>query len=138
MMVYYLEASELNRPHGSNPVTNLGGILLVHVEEVRHHRFHDRLATVIRFHGNDAAEDLKRPTVPIFKDVMMRRETGIDEGAQILSDGLASMPVSNTEVTDSVLGKAIEPFTKGLVVDLLPERQEPFGRFFLCECHRAH
>src|ERR1700676_3460103 len=109
-------ASELNRSHRSNPMTNLGGIFLVHVEEVRHHRFDDRLAAIIRLHGDDAAEDLKLPAVPVFEDVVMGCETRIDEGAQILADGLASVPISNAEVTDGILGKAIEPFTKSLVV----------------------
>src|SRR5271156_2954393 len=103
-----------------------------------HHRFHNRLAVVIRLHGDDAAEDLERTAIPIFEDVVMRRETRIDEGAQILADGLASMPISNTEVTDGVLGKAIESFTESLVVNFLPESQQPFGRLFLYECHRGH
>jgi hypothetical protein len=116
-----LHASELNRSHRSDPVTNFGGILLVHVEEVRHHRFHDRLTAVIRLHGDDAAEDLEPAAVPVFEDVVMGCETRIDEGAQVLADGLASMPIGNTEVTDGIFGKSIEPFTKGLVVNLLPE-----------------
>jgi hypothetical protein len=77
------------------------------VKEMRHDRFHNRLAAVVRFHSHDAAKDLKRFSVPVFEDVVVCGKTGIDEGTQILADGLASMPVSNTEVTDSVLGKAI-------------------------------
>src|SRR5271155_4241591 len=61
---------------------------------------------------------------------MMRRETGIDKRAQVFSDGLASMPISNTEVTDRIFGEAIKALTEGLVVDLLPECQQPFRGFF--------
>ena len=55
-----------------------------------------------------------------------------------LENSEGHLPISNAEVTDGIFGKAIEPFTKGLVVNLLPERQQPFRRFLLPECHRGH
>ena len=118
-----MAASELDGTDRPNPVSHLGGILFVHVKEMGHDRFHNWLAAVIRLHGDNAAEDLEQTAIPVFEDVVMGRETRIDEGAQILADGLASMPISNTKVTDSVFGKAIESFTEGLVINFLPESQ---------------
>src|ERR1700691_1034852 len=105
-------ASELNGPDRPNPVSHFGGILFVHVEKVGHHRLHNRLATVIRLHGDDSAEDLEQSTIPVFEDVVMRRDTGSNERAQVLADGLASVPVSNTEGCNGIIGKAIESLTE--------------------------
>src|ERR1700691_2402856 len=92
-------------------------VFLVHVEEMRHHRLDDGLAAVIRLHCHDAAKDFERPTIPIFENIVMCCESGIDESAQILADGLTTMPIRDTEVADRILGKAIEPFAKRLIVN---------------------
>ena len=52
-------APELDRSNRSGPVADLGGIGLIHIEEVRHHRLHDRLAGVIRRHRYEAVENLE-------------------------------------------------------------------------------
>ena len=53
------EASETDRANRSEPMADLGGISLIHVEEVRHHRLHHRLAGVIRRHRYEATENLR-------------------------------------------------------------------------------
>ena len=52
----------------------------------------------------------------------MRRETCINERAEVLADGFPSVPICNTKVTDGVLGEAIKALAEGLVVNFLPER----------------
>ena len=90
-----------------------------------HGRPHGGLALVVRRHRDDAAKDFERATIPVFDYIVMSGEAGIDERAQILADRLAPVPIGNAEVTDGILREAVEAFTEGLVVDLLPEGQQP-------------
>src|SRR5258707_60337 len=73
-------ASESGRAERSDPASDLGRVLLVHVEEVRHPGFCDLLAAVVGRHGDDAVKPLERAAVPIFGDVVKRGKSGIDEG----------------------------------------------------------
>src|SRR5277367_6330340 len=52
-------ASELNGPNGAEPAFDLGQVVLIHIEEVRHYWLHYRFAFVIRRHRNDTAEHLQ-------------------------------------------------------------------------------
>ncbi len=97
-------------------MADLGGIGLIHVEEVRHHRLHDRLAGVIRRHRYDAAENLERPTVPVFGDVVKGGETRVDESAQVLTDRLPAFPIGYAEVALSILDEAVKTFAERFVV----------------------
>ncbi len=101
-----LPASELDWANRSEPMADLGGIGLIHVEEVRHHRLHDWLASVIRRHRYEAAKNLERPTVPVFGDVVKGGEAGVDESAQVLTDRLAAFPVSDAEIAPGIFDEA--------------------------------
>jgi hypothetical protein len=46
------------------------------------------------------------PPSPVFENVVMGREPGINEGTQILADGLASMPISNGHGTPQTVNKS--------------------------------
>src|ERR1700734_3019116 len=72
------------RAHRPNPTADFGGIGLVHVKEVGHHRPDHPLAAVVRRHGDNASKDLDRAAVPIFGDVVKGGETRVDEGPEIL------------------------------------------------------
>jgi NADPH:quinone reductase len=61
--------------------------------------------------------------VPVLDDIVQRRKAGVDEGAQVLANLLASMPIGHAKVSRRVLGKAVEAFAERLVVYLLPERK---------------
>ena len=119
-------ALKRDRAHRSNPAADLGGICLVHIEEMRHHRLHDLFAAVIRCHGDNAAKDLDQSAVPVFGHVVKCGEPRIDEGPQILTDRLASIPFRDTEATPGILHKAVKTFAEGLVIDFLPKSQKPF------------
>jgi hypothetical protein len=47
---------------------------------------------------------------------------------QILADLLASMPIRDAKVAGSVLGKTVEAFAEGFVINFLPEREQPLRR----------
>jgi hypothetical protein len=72
--------SELYGTDGAKPVSDLGRVVLIHGEEVRHHRLHYRFAFVIWRHRNRTAEDLQRATVPVFDHIVPGGKAGIDEG----------------------------------------------------------
>jgi hypothetical protein len=61
-----------------HPTADFGGIGLVHVKEVGHHRPDYSLAAVVRRHGDNASKDLDRAAVPIFGDVVKGAETCVD------------------------------------------------------------
>jgi len=48
------------------------------------------------------------------------------------------MPVGDAEVTDCIFGEAVKAHSEGLVVNLLPERQEPIGGRLFLECLLGH
>ena len=130
--------SEGDRADRADPAANLGVVGIVHVEEVRHHRLHRRLAAIIRRHRDDAAEHLERSAIQVLHNIVPRGEAGIDEGAQVLPDRLASVPVGDTEIADGVVGEAVETLAEGLVVDLLPEIEQPARRRGLGEGFADH
>ena len=47
----------------------------------------------------------------------------------------AAIPLRDTKPTNGVLGKAVEALAERLVVDLLPERQQPVGSCCPCKHH---
>ena len=100
-------------------------ILLIHVKEVSHCGPNRLLGRIIGFHGHKAPKHLERTTVPVFHDLVVRCKSLVDEGAKILADRLASMPIADTEIGNGVLLEAVKAFAPGLVVDLAPERQQP-------------
>jgi hypothetical protein len=104
---------------------------------VGHHRPDSSLAPVVRGHGDNAAEDLDRPAVPIFGHVVKGGETRIDEGPQIFADDFASIPFRNTKTARGILHKAVNTLTKGFVVDFLPKGQQPFRRCRLGEAPQS-
>ena len=104
---------------------HLGWLVRIHVEEVCHGRLHNALGLIIWCHPHRAPEDLQKATVPIFLDVMQGGEAGINEGFQVVADGIAPMPVSNPEVAGRILSEALEALAVGLVIDLLPEGEQP-------------
>ncbi len=110
-----------DRPDRPDPAADLGGIRFIHVEEMGHHRPHDLLAVVVRRHCHDAAKDLQRSAIPVFGYVMECGEAGINERAQIVPDGFASVPVGDTEIARRVFDETVEAFAKSLVVDFLPK-----------------
>src|SRR5260370_23397977 len=65
-------------------------------------------------------------------------EALVDEVAQVLANHLAALPVGDAEVAHGILGKAVERFAKGLVIDFLPHRQQPFRRRGFRERDRGH
>jgi hypothetical protein len=122
----------------SEPLADLGGIGLIHVEEVRHYRLQDRLAGVIRRHRYGAAENLERPAVPVFADVVKGGEPGVDESAQVLTDRLPAFPIGYAQVARGMLDEAVKTFAERFVIDFLPESQKPFRSVFFCEGQRVH
>jgi hypothetical protein len=90
---------ELNRSDRAKPVSNLRRISLIHVEEVRHHRLHDRFAFVVGRHGNGTAEHFEQSAIPILNDIVLGSEAGIDEGAKFLANLLTSVPLRTKERT---------------------------------------
>jgi len=75
---------------------------------MRHDRPHERFALVVRRHRNNAAKDFERPAVPVFNDIVLGSETGVDERAQIPADLLAAIPFCNTGPAYSIFSKAVE------------------------------
>ena len=110
-----------NRSYRSDPAANFGWVILVHVEEVSHGRFHNALAGVVWSHGHDSPKDLERPAIPILHHVMMRGKARVDEYFQVLPDRFASMPIGNAEIANCIFRKAVEAFAEGLVIDFFPE-----------------
>jgi hypothetical protein len=70
---------------------------------MRHDRFHERFVLVVRRHRNNAAKQFELSAVPVCKDIVQGRETGVDERAQILADLLAFIPFCNDEPACSQL-----------------------------------
>src|SRR5258708_6309842 len=131
-------STKSHRAYRSIPVADLGGVGLVHIEEVGHGRSRNRLALVIRCHRDDTTKDLERAAIPVFKHVVMGGEPRVNKRAQVLPDGIAPVPVSNAKVADGVLRKAVEPFAEGLVIDLFPEGQQPIRRRGFAEGLSGH
>ena len=73
-------ASELDGTDRTKPPTDLAWVFLIHVEKVRHHRFHYWFAFVIRRHRNRTAKYFQRATVPVFDNIVQGGKTGINEG----------------------------------------------------------
>src|SRR5258708_9605367 len=65
-------------------------------------------------------------------------EALVDEVAQVPANRLAALPVGDAEVAHGILGKTVEAFAEGLVVDFLPHRQQPCRRYCLCKCDLGH
>jgi hypothetical protein len=126
-------ALERDRAHRTDPGADLGGIGLVHVEEVGHDRPDYCLAPVVRSHSDNATEDLNRPTVPILGHVVKSGEAGIDEDSQIFADDFAPIPLRNAKPARGILHQAVKTLAKGFVVDLFPKGQQPFRRCHLRE-----
>jgi hypothetical protein len=118
-------ALELDGADRTKPPTDLVWVLLVHVEKVCHHRLHYWFAFVIRGHRDRTAKYLQHAGVPVFNDVVQGGKAGIDEGTQILADLLAPMPVRDSKIEGCVLGKTVEAFAEGFVINFLPEREQP-------------
>jgi hypothetical protein len=68
-------ASELDPANRFEPVSDLREIGLVHVEEVRHHGLHYRLAGVVRRHRYDPMENLERPSAPVLNRSVIATKT---------------------------------------------------------------
>ena len=86
-------------------MTDFGRILVIHVEEMDHHRLDGGLAGIIRLHGHDAAENLERSAIPIFENIVMRGDPCVDQSAEVFADRLASMPICDAKVSNGVFGK---------------------------------
>src|ERR1700722_9532942 len=125
-------------PHRANPSDDLARIFWVHVKEMAHRRSHKFHVGLVEFHPNFAVKNFKHRALPILNDIVMGGKARVDEGAQVLADRLASVPISHPQVADSVLGKAIEAFAECLVINLFPHRQEPSRGRGLCEGYRVH
>jgi hypothetical protein len=98
----------------SNIASAIGGICLVHIEEMRHCGPHVRHAEVIKRHLDLAVEDLQQRAVPQFDDVVMCGKALIDEVAQILTNQLASMPIGNAGLQTAFSAKQSKRSPKGL------------------------
>jgi integrase len=118
---------ELNRSNRTDPDSNLRRILLIHVEEVRHHRFDDGLALVIRRHSNRPPEYLEQSTVPVLDNVVQGGKSRINECAQVLANWFAALPFRDAELARCVFGQAVKAFPKSLVIDFFPESKQPTG-----------
>ena len=70
---------------------------------------------------------LSAPLCLLFENILMRSKPPVYECPQILTDLLAAMPISNAEGTRSVLRKAVETFTEGLVINFFPHSQQLYG-----------
>jgi hypothetical protein len=96
---------------------------------------HDRpdglFALVVRRHCHDPAKNLELSTTPVFDHIVQCGESGIDERAQVVADGLPTAPIGDAEIAGGVFREAVKTFAEGLVVDLLAECQEPIWRRFL-------
>src|SRR5260221_2040460 len=97
---------ELDGADRAEPPTDLAWVLVIHVEEVRHHRLYDRFVFVIRRHLNRTAKDLQRATVPVLDDIVQGGKARIDEGPEILANLLAPVPIRNAKIASRVFGKA--------------------------------
>src|ERR1700731_4490012 len=79
-----------------------------------------RNAGIIERHSDLAMEDLELGAVPIFNHLVIGGKAGVDKGAKICTDRLASVPIGDSEVTHRILGKAVEALAEGLLVNFLP------------------
>ena len=61
-------------------------------------------------------KDFQRPAIPVFDDIVMSGESRVDKLAQIFSNRFSAMPIGNAEITNGVLGKAVEAFAEGFAV----------------------
>jgi hypothetical protein len=118
----FVRALKRDRSYRSDPAANFGWVILVHVEEVSHRRFHSGLAGVVWSHGDDSPKDLEQPAIPILHHVMVRGKARVDECFQVLPDRFASMPFGNAKIANCIFHKAVEAFAEGLVIDFFPER----------------
>src|SRR5215472_1653228 len=123
-----ITASELDGADGAIPPADLAGFVLVHVEKVCHHRLQHWFASVIRSHRNRTAKYLQRPSIPVFDDIVPGGKAGINEGTQILTNLLASMPIRDAKVAGCVLGETVETLPECFVINFLPEREQPLRR----------
>jgi hypothetical protein len=83
---------------------------------------------IIRRHRNRTAEYLQRATVPVFDNIVQGGKTRIDEGAEILANLLASMPIRDAKVASRVFGETVKAFAERFVINFLPESEQPLGR----------
>jgi hypothetical protein len=81
---------------------------------VCHNGLDSRLAAIIRLHRDNAAEDLERPTIAIFKDLVMCGEASINECTKIRADLFTSIPFSNAETAGAFSAKQPKPSPKVL------------------------
>ena len=55
----------------------------------------------------------------------MGGEALIHERTQVRANGFSSVPVADTQVRYGILLEAVKTLALGLIIDLLPKRQEP-------------
>ena len=121
-------SSERSRTDGPSPSANLRRIGLVHVEKVRHHRFHGRLASTIERHRDHAAKDLQQSAVPVFDDVVIRVKPGVDEVAQTATNLIARVPLCDAETACRILEETVRVGggrSLSLLVERRPKRDAP-------------
>src|SRR5262249_5491817 len=90
--------------HCTNPTDDLGYILGVHVKEMTHRRSHRLDVGVIELHPDFAVKNLEQWAVPILDNLVTGGKSLVDEGAQVLTDCFASVPISHAQVAHRILG----------------------------------
>jgi hypothetical protein len=85
-----------------------------------HRRCHRLFAGVIERHPNFAMKNFERWAVPILDDVVMGGKAGVNEGAQVLTDSFAPVPICHAQVAYRILGKAVHAFAKGFLINFSP------------------
>jgi len=123
-----LRALELSGPHGPEPLADFGWVLVIHVEEVSHHRFDDRLTLIVRRHVHDPSKHFERTAIPVLDNIVMCGESGVYESPETLADFFSPLPHGDAKVSLSIFFEAVEALSEGLVIDLLPECQQPRRR----------
>ena len=82
---------------------------------------------LIELHSNFAVKNFEQWAVPVLDDVVMGGKALVDEGAQVLTDCFASVPISHAQVAHCFLGKAVKTLAEARKSRIPKLAQREFG-----------
>jgi len=103
---------------------------------MRRRRLNCRLTRIVWFHGHKSPKHLERAGIPVFDYFVMSGEALIHECTQVGTNGFSSVPVAYTQVRYGILLESVKTLALGLVIDLLPKRQQLRRGCGLGKCSR--